>query len=494
MGLNALPTEIFSRVIDIVLIKSTWCEGLRLRRVNRLWNLEIHAAYFDRRTLNTMDAKLDKLGVAHLYRYILGRISSQREQNQFYTNLRATVDLLSTIDLAWQEDARNKSFQGCPALKCKPPLEASASHSDVENLVAIGVLGLFCLLRQPTLYYLARVERHRLQMDPWSWAIVTAILLNNVPVVKVLLEGKPERDAYKNELLAEPLRLAITRKDYDIVTLLLENGAHQGCPSCSLPDIGGAASRTALERACVAGDVKMVEILRGPEYTSQTDCLTLDAAMQGTAAAIEKYRDQESSYVRIMECLVRTSDLEQQKELRAHAIYLGVSHQVKAIVLMVLGLGHDLNDHEFHSPLAQAASVGNLEIVELLLDNGATTSSGRNRDAVRSACLSANTDVLKLLFKRAITIPEYGHSLLASHLLYRIRESARTFSSLQETPGFNVDESCHKSLLELWKTCCHHGLDLTADNCGKSALGEATGTSFRLLREFLTYSMQSHQS
>ncbi|KAI1625722.1 ankyrin repeat-containing domain protein [Exophiala viscosa] len=477
MGLDAVPREIFSRIIDTVLSSSNtrWGEGLGLRRVNRLWDHEIHAAYFDRTTVNKeLDWHHYNPGVVHLYRYVLGRISSQREQNQFYTNIRATVDLLSSINLSWQEDAQTKIFA---AIRCKIPAEAFVCHSDVEVLVVFGFLGL---LREPKLMYLDRLERYSIQMEPWSWAMVTVILLNDVQLVKVLLEGKPERNAHKNELLSEPLRVAVTSKNYDLVTLFLENGAHLGCPPYyALSRIG---CRTTLQYACVAGDVKMVEILRGPEYTIQTDCLTLDGAMDFTAVAIKNHRDREASYVRIMKCLVQTSDPEQQKGLREYAMYLGITHELESIVLMILGLGHDVDGHEGHSPLKQAASVGNLEIVEILLDHGATTSSDHKRDAIWSACMFEQPGVLEVLFKRAITVPEYGQSPLASHLLSLVRDGPRG------------QVWCHRFCLQVWKTCCHYGLDLTIDNCGQRALALATGPSFRLLREFLTSSLQSLQS
>lgn len=392
----------------------------------------------------------------------------ERGRSRFFINLLGTVDLLRSVNVSWTEEARNKIFS---SLHCEVPLETQENQDGVESLVVLSVLAL---LQEPSMNLLNRLEGFKRHPEPWSWAVVAAILLDDVPLVKLLLEREPGWGAEKNVLVAEPLRVAVVQGHYDIVTLLLENGGHLGCDRCyGLPGVG---ERKTLQCAAVAGDVRMVEILRGPEYRLQTDNMTLEAAMNMSSKMIHNHRDKESAYVKVMKCLLETSDPADQSGLREYAIQLGIHARSKAMVCMVLDLGHDPDLHPHHSPLCQAAWAGDLDIVNILLDHGATTRLDGDFDAIKNACVFGQPDVLEVLFQRAMTVAEYGHRRMT----------------------VNIHIFCHQwgdeeVALKLWKTCCNYGLDLTAEDCGQRALMSpwiATGPDWQRLREFLTFTLE----
>ncbi|KIX05240.1 uncharacterized protein Z518_06112 [Rhinocladiella mackenziei CBS 650.93] len=468
MVVDKLPLEIFSNVIDRVVTHSTLQEGFRLRTVNRAFNREIQASYFDRETIDFDEeqycALTYQMGDQHILRYMKGLTGARKPKTVLAANLQQAVEILaSTRETEWQNEFHTDYL---PALNDTIHLEVEERCCRIKSLVALTVLSF---VNVPSFSSVIRLGECRSQMQPLSWAIITAILLNSRATVEALLKLQTDVRA-RLWLLADPVYIAAREKNYELVRLLLDNNADVNLGAlCYFPKVPLMGFRTILEFACSEGDITMVDLITDGKYCLQSCSEPFESAINITVLQMVDHPSKADDYLSILRILFKNARKDDAEEMRPFILRLGITYGIKELVQMSIDHGLGVNDRTPYSPtpLYQAADSGRAEITGMLLDQGAEQSRELDHDAVQAASLKGHVDVLRLLLTRATSINDYGHPLLAGHLVvFYERHNECVF-------------------LELLKCVCEHGFDLNAARFGTRAMSLAFSYQHRTVQDYL---------
>ncbi|EXJ70869.1 uncharacterized protein A1O5_05861 [Cladophialophora psammophila CBS 110553] len=462
MSFGKLPSEVHSLIIGLVADNSSWKEGLRLRCVNRLFNREIQAQYFDFGRVHTsMEEDFEKttlkMGLQHLYRLLKGQVCSPRPKTALITHLKGAVAILLSTPAFPVSD--NFEIRNVHTVSGTIRLEPGDCTGQTANMVALSVLDFVAGDKTTLCAQLERLARSPRQIDSLSWALVTAISTKDTVTMKTLVEREPDMDVRKH-ILADPLRFTITSHWYDMARYLLDHGADVNTPHhhshCS-----PRYDRMAIEQPCLSGDARMVALMLEPQYGLKLDAGDRDRLLCSTVRKLAQPRhaDRTNSYISIVRLLLQSIvPANDQGSVQHLVVHLAVVYDVHELIPIVVEMGYDVNETEGgRTHLNLAAARGETEVVQTLLDHGARHSLEGNHDAVRAACVNGRANVLRILLTQVTTIEEYGHALAAGHFLLAAKAS---FSDPDTMLRYMEVLDC------LWE----HGLDLDAANCGVKAL------------------------
>ncbi|OAP55895.1 hypothetical protein AYL99_10047 [Fonsecaea erecta] len=472
MSFGKLPPEVHSMILGLVADNSTWREGLPLRGVSRLFDREIQAQYFDFGKIHTsMDEDTDRItlrmGLQHLYRLLKGQICAKHARTALISQLKGAVKILmSTPTFHVTDDFQARYVY---TINGTVRLQPGDRMSQTASMVALGVLDFVAGDDHSRLCVpLARLTRNPRQIDPLSWAIVTAISMKDSATIEALVEQEPQISV-RNHILADPLRFAVTSRWYDMVRYLLKHGADVNTPNhhshCS-----PKYERRLIEQPCLSGDVRMAALLLDPQYGLKLDAAECDRLLWSTVRKLSTNNTNADSYIDIIRLFLKASPANNQGSVQHLVVHLAIVCDIPALIPIVDEMGYDVNETEGgRSHLSLAAARGQSEVVQVLLDNGARHSLDSDHDAVRAACVNGRANVLRILLTRVTTIDEYGHALAAGHFLLAAKASCSDPETMSRYIGV-ID-------------CLYeHGLDLTAANCGVKALRFAVENKHDVLR------------
>ncbi|EXJ81774.1 hypothetical protein A1O1_07839 [Capronia coronata CBS 617.96] len=466
MGFNNLPVDVFFTIIDNVLTHSNWSEGLRLRRINRLFDREIQCAFFDRMSVpihqGALGWKTHLMKGQHLCRYLKGQMGTPRPRSKLAVNMQGAVEILQNVEeFSWDADVHNK----VPAALCNTVHLGNGDRYDrTQMLVALTALAFLISADFPSLN---RLTRYNMQAQAEGWAMMTAILLNDKPTVDTLLARQPEE--LRMFQLSDPLRMAVKQGNVEMTRFLLENGACVNMYSTYYnPDMG---YRMVLQDACVDGNLEMIHLLLDPKYCMQTDSEEYEVTFKLIVESSARDRARLDVYKRILRLLILSAAEDVRLPLLHYIVDLSITNHTNDLVLLAIELGFDVNEKNFdpQAPLVHAVSSGELEIAETLVAHGARPMHKQDYDAVSEACRCGRVDMLEMLLTQTITVEEYGHAFAGVVLL----ESAKSWKY-----GEHV-------YLQLMHCFFDHGLDPNAANWGFMALNLAIDRRHYAVTEYL---------
>ncbi|OAL32698.1 hypothetical protein AYO20_07856 [Fonsecaea nubica] len=459
MSFGILPPEVHSMIIGLVADNSSWKEGLRLRCVNRLFDREIQAQYFDFGNVHTsMDEDTDRItlrmGLQHLYRLLKGQICARQPRTALIAHLKEAVKILLSTPTFHVPDSCQARY--VHTVNGTIRLEPGGRTSQAASMVALGVLDFLAGDKIPLCVPLARLTRSPRQIDSLSWAIVTAISMKDTATIKALVEQQPDMSVRKN-ICADPLRFAVTSHWYDTVQYLLDHGADVNAPH-NHAHCSPKYERMLIEQPCLSGDVRMVTLLLEPQYGLKLDAADCDRLLWSIVRKLAVGQTDDTSSIDIIRLFLRTVPRNTKGSVQHLVVHLAVVYDVPELIPIVVEMGYDVNETEGgRSHLSLAAARGQFEVVKVLLDHGARHGLQSDLDAVRAACVNGRASVLRTLLTRVTTIDEYGHALAAGHFLLAAKASCS-------------DHETMSRYIEVLDCLWEHGLDLNAANCGVKAL------------------------
>jgi ankyrin repeat protein len=283
-------------------------------------------------------------------------------------------------------------------------------------------------------------------LSPLEWAIVTAAFLNNLTAVQTLLGLLlPGR---RTMLLTNPLRMVVRMGYYDMVLLLLDNGA----------DINGSFAfdkwacghGTALEQASLAGSIQVVELLLNPHYQLKTFGPAYEEGILKAAKCRDANTVGRNSYKSIIRILLDRGRWVNLPLLRSKIMCEACHFGREDIVRMMLDDGADgeAKRHDGRTPLYIAAEMGHAGIVQLLLSRGVRHRRDYGADGMRAAALNGHAHVMQVLFDNGDDI-NYDGQLEAANLFTLAADSSH---------------------IEVMQCFVRNGLCLEVSNCGAEAL------------------------
>jgi ankyrin repeat protein len=223
-----------------------------------------------------------------------------------------------------------------------------------------------------------------------EWTLIRAVMLGDVKEVQQLIEGGADVNEQEDSE-GTVLMMAASRKDIEVVKVLLANGADINAKSKD--------GRTAL-MAAAYGDAKITKLLldRGADVRTKTEdghTALLSAVMAGSADAVKMLLDKGADVNALSE-----SNMSSETCLM-HAAGSGQ----EAIVKLLLENGADVNAKTKHggTALLPACNSGQVEIVKMLLDKGADVNSGGGT-ALLYASEKGHTDVVKMLLDKGAEV------------------------------------------------------------------------------------------
>lgn len=248
-------------------------------------------------------------------------------------------------------------------------------------------------------------RRGGLWRNAWRSPLHGAIYRGHLEVVKNLLSsGASAHDL--DEQYVTALQVACSRSRYEIVDLLLDQGADINAPM----DPSSTVASTALKAAAYEGDEKLIRLLlkRGADVNGEDD--------SGNTALQEACR---MGHDGVIELLLKSG-----ASINARGGWYGSALQAatctgrEAIARLLLTYGAEVNVTEgaYGSALIIAAERGLEAIVKLLLDLGAdVNANGRWGSALQAACGRQDSiAIVDLLLDHGADVKHDGGPLVAA--------------------------------------------------------------------------------
>ncbi|KIX06172.1 uncharacterized protein Z518_04146 [Rhinocladiella mackenziei CBS 650.93] len=232
----------------------------------------------------------------------------------------------------------------------------------------------------------------RRQIDSLEWATATAVFLDDLPTAKALLptyariqpdegpelvlrgNGEDSED-FARTYMSDVLCLAIKKCSYEMISLVLENKADVNVDRPEPPH------ETPLQVACQRGSLRLVQLILNPRWELNDACgddptpqylLAISYAAQcrcshgGTQQCHER--------MAIISLLINRRSIPDIRTLRQHVFAEACTWDCPNIARMMLEAGASLDARgpQYTSALILAASHGHVELMEYLLERGAT--------------------------------------------------------------------------------------------------------------------------
>lgn len=399
----------------------------------------------------------------HLYRYIKGQISTPRPKSSLAANLQGAVDVLEDIDVfSWASAIPNKTMSALG--KTTIFLLHEEKRDRIKTLVALTALAF---LTGADFTSLNRLTLYNTQALPQSWAMMTAVFMNDKQTVEALLASLSTESRLFH--LSDPLRMAVKISNADTARLLLANGASVNMyPIYYNPGMG---YRMVLDDACLAGDLDMVELLLEPQYCVQTDSEEYEMTIRLMVEKVARNPDSLEACKLIIRKLVLSAIPDVRLPLLHYLVDRSIVNHTGELISLAIEMGFDVNQkgHDSQSPLVHAVNSGDFQIATTLVAHGARPMHKQDYDAVREACRFGRVNMLEMLLRKSITVDEYGHALAGGILLVAAQSSKY---------GEDV-------YLQLMQCFCDHGLDPNAANWGLRALDLAIERDQRAIVAYL---------
>lgn len=216
-------------------------------------------------------------------------------------------------------------------------------------------------------------------------ALALAAMSSNTKLVKALLLEGAEVNIGTGKYT--PLIASIIEGDREIYELLLENGAD---PDYTIEENG----ITAVMAACYAGRKEMAEdlISRGADISNVDN--------DGTPVFFYAVMSGEVSLVK--DLIEKGADVTSENKKQITALHAAVAENHTDIASMLLEYDFNVDQQETergYTPLMQASVNNNVELIQALLDKGASvdTMSYNNETPIFHACYGEGTEAASLL-------------------------------------------------------------------------------------------------
>lgn len=232
----------------------------------------------------------------------------------------------------------------------------------------------------------------------------SAVNGDHLDMVDLLLRSGADVNAIARssfELIRTALQVGAKRGNLDMVKLLLDNGAEVDAAPARY-------GRTALQAAAEEGHLEVVKLL----YNNGAD-INASPAKEGNARTALQAAAARNCFATVKFLLYNDADVNAgpangyPTALQLAARY---SRRNCDVVCLLLDSGADpnINSPNIGTPLQAAAEIGNLDLVELLLERGANINAepatNRGRTALQAAAGGAHFDLVKLFLERGADI------------------------------------------------------------------------------------------
>ncbi|KAI0854287.1 ankyrin repeat-containing domain protein [Daldinia vernicosa] len=384
--IEALPIELFTLVIEHLIISIGIYKAFILRSVNRNFNSAILFVICDKQIINVNHSAtwllISRMPITPKGRVLLAK-SRSRE-----ANINDAASVIAKVNQALDDLTRPSKEQ------------QAGQHQMIAETVAYRYPR--CINYPPHGIDWPTKMNRNVATNAHN-VLMGAIIIGNLPLVKTLLEEQQTGINAINHYFGRPLEVAAVRGHLQIVRYLIDCGADP----CRDDDGDGwfgfftFHSRCAIGAAVRGGHEDVIQLLMQPEYTlSLTSAeyfrVLLDCIKFGRLHAIQS--------------LLHASgkSLSDFTEFGSRMLNTAVENNQLDLVKMLLDGGIDVNstlpgqNHYWNKILYLAASKGNPRMVQILLDHDACVDqaeylSGPPRTPLEIASRRGHEEVVDIL-------------------------------------------------------------------------------------------------
>ncbi|EFQ99377.1 ankyrin repeat protein [Nannizzia gypsea CBS 118893] len=417
MDFYRFPNEIFTLIIEHLVLEVGFTKAVRLRLVDSHFDSAILFAICDRQIIDLFDPIIAMLNL--ITSPLLGRILLTKSRSKAATRI-ATLHVIATVNQELDK------LIGC-----------AQQHRHEQHLMISTAVAAY--LRDDSKRHTARYLSEAEQVHSLMWGetrnehlsvddkltaatidkahnlFCGAIVLGNLSLVKSLASSVDINTV--NYYFGQPLGLAAIWGHIDIVRYLLDHGADphwiaEQSKSIAICSIEAAyqlfeykcPGGSALAAAALGGNNEIVSLLLEPEFRLST----LDR--EYCRAILYAARIGRPDLINLL-LQVEGGSIRDDNYLREAMLWEAVCHNREKTVKLLLDHGANANENSYGTygpgyPLLVAAKLGHVRLVRMLLNNGAHMCPDNPSNVpIVYAAQQGHVEVIKVL------VDEYGEKL-----------------------------------------------------------------------------------